>query len=212
MATSHIHISLQPRRRLLSLACITMLTWILGCKTQDPTPENVPELITKTILTFTPATGPAVVVTATDPDNLGAQDVKVDGPINLLKGTDYTLTIVLINGLYEPTQPGYYVSDLVKAEGDEHQFFFAWTQGIFSDPVGDGNIDQPGDPLNYGTSVDENGRPLGLTTNWSSVATTSAGSNSFRILLKHQPGLKSSLSTAGDGVSDLDITFVVSVN
>ncbi|MEY4930846.1 MAG: hypothetical protein RI909_1570, partial [Bacteroidota bacterium] len=52
-----------------------------GCKNDDPEPENIPELVTKATLTFTPAGGgTAITVTATDPDGEGVQDIKVDGP------------------------------------------------------------------------------------------------------------------------------------
>jgi len=90
-----------------------------GCKNDDPEPENIPELITKLTLKFTPASGGAVVtVTATDPDGEGVQDIKVDGPINLIKGTQYTLSLELINGLYSPGSDGYNITTEVEKEGD----------------------------------------------------------------------------------------------
>lgn len=183
-----------------------------SCKQEDPKPEKIPELISKATLTFTPAGGPPVVVTATDPDNAGVQDIIVDGAITLVKGTSYTLTILLVNGLYSTTQDGYDVSKQVEKEGTEHQFFFSWNAGLFSNPAGDGNIDNRNNPLNYGSSIDSNGRPLGLTTTWTTAMTALTGSNSFRILLKHQPDIKSDTSTSNDGESDLDLTFSISVN
>jgi hypothetical protein len=42
-------------------------------------------------------------------------------------------------------------------------------------------------------------------------AATSA-TNTFHIVLKHQPELKSATSTFGDGETDLDLTFPISVN
>ena len=189
------------------------LIFLSGCKKDDPKPENVPELITKATVTFTPSgTGSAIIVTATDPDNSGVQDIKVDGSITLAKATTYTMTIQLVNGLYKTTDDGYDVTKQIEKEADEHQFFFSWNAGLFSNPTGDGNIDNRNDPLNYGTSVDKNGRPVGLTTTWTTAATASTGTNSFRILLKHQPDIKSGTSTSSDGESDLDLTFVISVN
>lgn len=199
--------------RILALLILAgPLVFLSGCKKDDPKPEDVPELITKAILTFTPSAGPPVVVTATDPDNSGVQDIAVDGALILEKGTTYTLTIQLVNGLYNSTQDGYDVSKQVEKEGDEHQFFFSWTAGLFSSPAGDGNMDNRNDPLNYGSSVDSNGRPLGLTSTWTTAANASTGSNSFRILLKHQPDIKSEISTSNDGESDLDLTFSIVVN
>ena len=198
--------------RNLPLVIFMSLLALSGCKKDDPKPEDVPELITKTTITFTPAVGSPVVVTATDPDNNGPKDIVVDGPINLLKGTTYVLSIQLVNGLYKTTDDGYDVSKQILTEADEHQFYFSWNAGLFSDPSGNGNIDNRNDPLNYGASVDSKGRPVGLTTTWTTAGTGSAGANSFRILLKHQPDIKSTTSTSSDGESDLDLTFVMNVN
>jgi hypothetical protein len=199
--------------RIVILFFLSMLFAASGCRTKDPTREDVPELITKATITFTPsASGTPVTVTATDPDNVGAQDIQVEGQINLVRGTTYVLSIQLVNGLYEPAQPGYDVTKQIEEEADEHQFFFAWNEGLFSDPSGNGNIDNRNDPLNYGSSIDKSGRPVGLTTTWTTANTASSGSNAFRILLKHQPQIKSATSTSSDGESDLDLTFVINVD
>ena len=47
---------------------LTVLLFAAGCEVEDPIREDVPELITKVTLTFTPTVGDPVVVTATDPD------------------------------------------------------------------------------------------------------------------------------------------------
>jgi hypothetical protein len=102
------------------------LIFYSGCKSRDPEPENIPELITKLTLRFTPAGGgPVVIVTATDPDGEGVQDLQVDGPITLVKGTSYNLSLELINGLYDPTEDGYNITKEIEEEANEHQFFFA---------------------------------------------------------------------------------------
>jgi hypothetical protein len=68
-------------------------------------------LITKITLKFSPVGGGDVITTtATDPDGEGVQDIQVDGPINLAKEKQYTLTLELINGLYQQGQDGYDVS------------------------------------------------------------------------------------------------------
>jgi hypothetical protein len=188
-----------------------------GCKKDDPKPEDVPELITKATLTITPnGGGTAVVVTATDPDGEGVQSIKVDGPINLVAAKTYVLTIGLINGLAKPTDPAYNVTEEVEGEGDEHQFFFAWTNNTFSNPTGDGNIDNRADAVNYAgaaNSKDKNNRSLGLTTTWTSSAPAAGATltGTFRILLKHQPDLKSDTSDSKAGETDLDLTFALNV-
>lgn len=185
-----------------------------GCG-DDPEPENVPELITKITLKFSPVGGgDLITITATDPDGEGVQDITVDGPINLVKNKQYTLAIELINGLYQQGEDGYDVSKEVEEEGDEHQFFFSFSEGVFSSPNGTGNIKDNASSavgtINY-LDEDANGRPIGLNTSWTTASVGTTG-KSFRVILKHQPDLKSTTSTSLDGESDLDITFVVNVN
>ncbi len=186
-----------------------------SCENDDPTPENIPELITKVTLKFTPSGGGATItVTATDPDGEGVQDIIVDGPINLLKEVQYTLSLELINGLYNPGEDGYNITTEIKEEGEEHQFFFRFSEGVFSSPTGTGNIKDNAassvGSINYLDS-DNGGLPIGIETSWT-TANTSASDKSFRVLLKHQPDVKTNTSTSLDGESDLDITFVMKVN
>lgn len=180
----------------------TMISGIVfqSCQDDDPKKEDTPELITKVTLMFTPADdGDVVTGTATQ----GALGVVVDGPIKLKVDESYTLTIQLINELVDPTDEGYDVSLEVKEEGDEHMFFFSWTNNLFSDPLGNGNIDNRGDVVNY-EDTDKDGLPIGLETFWS---TGEMSSGKFRIVLKHQPGLKTETSDATMGETDLDLEF-----
>jgi hypothetical protein len=195
---------------IITLAIIGVLVVFLsGCKSDDPKKEDTPELITKATLTFTPVGGGSpIIVYATDPDGEGVQDIAVDEPINLAKATTYTLTIALINELAAPTDPAYDITAEVEEEGDEHMFFYSWTNNVFSNPAGNGNIDNRADAVNYNDS-DSNGLPLGLSTNWTSTANTASGA--FRVVLKHQPDLKSATSTSSVGETDLDIEFVINV-
>jgi len=200
--------------RFLSAALVLTFAGILsGCKDDDPKKEDTPELITKATLTFTPTGGgTAVVVTATDPDGEGVQDIAVDGPINLTKDKTYTLTIALINELAAATDPEYNITNEVEEEGIEHQFFFSWTNNVYSNPTGNGNVDNRADPVNYtggSNSKDADNRNLGLTTTWTSA--TSAASGTFRVLLKHQPDLKSDTSDSNTGETDLDISFTINI-
>ena len=202
-------------KSLMLLLIAVSLVWLSGCKNDDPKPENIPELVTKLTLKFTPAGGgAAVAVTATDPDGEGVQDIKVDGPINLIKGTQYTLSLELINGLYKIGEDGYNITAEVEEEGDEHQFFFRFSEGAFSSPTGTGNIKDNSSStdgsINY-LDKDVNNLPIGISTSWTS-STVAASDKSFRVLLKHQPDIKSGTSTSLDGESDLDISFVLNVN
>jgi hypothetical protein len=201
-------------KSLILLLFTGTLIFLSSCNDDDPEPENIPELVTKATLKFTPAGGGSVVtVTATDPDGEGVQDISVDGPINLTKGTQYTLSLELINGLYSPVDDDYNITTEVEEEGDEHQFFFRFSEGVYSSPAGTGNIKDNTSSLagsiNY-LDEDDNGLPIGISTSWTS-APVATSAKTFRVILKHQPDIKSSTSTSLDGESDLDITFALNV-
>jgi hypothetical protein len=192
----------------LLILCLGLVT-ISSCnKDDDPVKEDAPELITQVVFTFTPQTGSTVIVTATDPDGAGADDLEVDGPASLVANMPYTLTITLYNTLVGPNEDGYDITEEILQESDEHLFFYSWTNNIFSNPTGNGNIDNRADLVNY-EDQDSNNFPLGLETYWIPAAATTGD---LRVLLKHQPGIKSASSTAVDGETDLDITITVSTN
>ncbi|MEJ0033544.1 MAG: hypothetical protein WDO15_25825 [Bacteroidota bacterium] len=84
-----------------------------------------------------------------------------------------------------------------------------WTDLVFADPGGNGNIDDRTDRMNYtggSDSVDSSGLPLGLTTTWKTTDIVVPNAT-FHVVLKHQPGVKSSTSTSTDGETDLDVSF-----
>jgi len=197
------------------IAFFPLLVLVAGCSKETPKKEDTPELITRATLTFAPVgSGLNVVVSATDPDGEGVQNIAADGPINLTAGTTYVLTIQLINGLVSPGAAGYDLSQEVAEEGHEHQFFFSWSDPtVFSNPTGNGNIDSAADPVNYTGgphSKDANGRPLGLSTTWTTKG-SGPSTGSFRLVLKHQPNLKSDTSDATVGETDLDLTFTLNL-
>lgn len=194
---------------LVGLMAVSSLGFLSSCNEDDePTKEDTPELITKATLTFTPAGGgAAITATATDPDGEGVQDIAIDGPINLAADRSYILTIALINELADPNGAEYNITEEVKMEGDEHMFFYAWTNNVFADPAGNGNIDNRADDVNY-NDEDVNSRPIGLSTSWT---TAGASTGKFRVVLKHQPQLKTPTSTSTTGETDLDIEFDINV-
>jgi hypothetical protein len=192
-----------------SFLAIVLLGLITSCSNEDPVKQDVPEFISSVKLIFVPVgVGGVITATATDPDGLGSADIEVTGPIHLVKNVSYTLTFEILNNLAAPTDPEYDIDDEIEKEGDEHQFFFAWTNNVFSNPAGNGNIDNRGDLVNY-NDEDVNGLPIGLSTTW--TATDVASTGTFRLLLKHQPDLKSNTSTSSDGETDITLTFDVTV-
>lgn len=190
------------------LLLLFAMPWITGCNDDDvPAAENEEEVINEITLTFTPAAGGASsTFSYLDPDGEGTAAPNQDA-IVLQPGKVYTLQLTLKNTLGEQEEV---ISDEVAAEGDEHQFFFEWTGSLFSSPKGLGNIGSGSqhNELNY-QDKDVNGLPIGLQTIWETAAAPASGT--FRLLLKHQPFIKSENSTSEEGESDLDITWDISV-
>lgn len=187
---------------LISSVCL-----FTACDEDDVPPEENPEEeITNVILTFDPDDGSnPIVATWEDADGEGAgSPVLTD--ISLANNTTYTLSIELTNALdlSDPED----ITEEVEEEAEEHMFFFGWTDGLFADPTGDGNIDARSDAVNYEDPLDDDGNPVGLETEW---VTGEAGTGEFRVVLKHQPDIKSATSTATDGESDVDITWNITI-
>ncbi len=197
--------SLKKRSPVILLAILLSLA-MSSCSNDDDVPpeENEEEIITNASLVFAPTGGgSAVTATAVDPDGEGPQPLAILSNIILEAGTTYTMTIDLQNAL-----EGESISEEIAEEGDEHMFFFAWTNDVFSDPTGNGNIDNRADAVNY-NDQDEDGNPLGLSTTW--TAASAGQSGTFRVVLKHQPDLKSTTSDSSVGSTDLDLTFSLNI-
>ena len=185
-----------------------------SCKKDDdddaPKKENEVEVITDVKLIFTNVNNPTEVVEATaqDPDGDGTKELEVLDEINLKAGQTYELTFEIFNNL-DPQDPEDIGAEIFE-EDDEHQIFFSFDEGVFSDPTGNGNIDNASDPINY-NDPDDNGYPVGLSTDWTVVNANVTG-KSFRVNLQHQPGVKTATSGADDGDTDFDLTFVLNVS
>ncbi len=196
---------MNSRYSILLLIGLAFSTFFLtSCGDDDePEEEEVEEIITDVTLSFTPeGGGTAITATAVDPDGEGAQGLAVSGPINLAANTSYILTIDLQNSIENES-----ITDEIAEEDDEHMFFFSWTEGAFSNPAGNGNADNRADAVNY-EDMDAGGLPLGLETAWT---TGDASNGSFRVILKHQPDIKTATSTSTDGESDIDISWTLAI-
>ena len=189
---------------LYSLLYLVIFT---SCEDDDivPEEEEEEEVITDVTLIFTSDAGAVVTASAQDPDGEGVQELVVLDEIQLQAGTNYTLTFDIMNNL---ESPGEDIGDEIAEEDDEHQIFFAWTEGAFSNPSGNGNIDNASDPVNY-NDADGNGNPLGLNTSWTAGDPTTAAS--FTVRLQHQPDVKTSTSGANDGDTDFELQFVLNI-
>ena len=174
-----------------------------------PEEENEVEVFTDVKLVFTPTnslSGLATVeATAQDPDGAGVQELQVSGSIDLAANTSYTLTMVIENCLESPCE---LMNEEIEEEDEEHQFFFAFTEGAFSNPTGNGNVDNASDPIVY-NDTDGNGNPVGLNTSWT---TAGASTGTFTVRLQHQPDVKTATSGANDGDTDFELTFDLNIN
>lgn len=187
------------------------ITWDINVVADPNAPgeENPEEIITDVNLTFTAGDGTIVTATAQDPDGEGPLGLEVVVPIALVANTTYTLTMELLNA--ENPDDIEDITEEIEEEDAEHMFFFAWTESYFSDPEGDGNVDNRDDAVNY-QDTDGGGLPVGLTTTWSTGDATTADGE-FRVILKHQPdGIKTATSTVTDGDTDIDIIWALSIN
>ncbi len=185
------------------------VSWAITIEDAPDAPpcENEEEIITDVTLTWTPVDGGApIVARAQDPDGEGPQDLQVLDDIELVESTEYTLTIELRNEI-----EGEDITEEIMEEDDEHMFFFAWADELFVSPAGNGNVDNRPDPVGY-NDFDENNLPVGLSTSWETECGEEITSGTFRVILKHQPGIKSETSTAQDGGTDVDLLFTVNVN
>ena len=189
---------------LYSLLSLVIFT---ACEDDDVVPEEEEEMevITDVTLVFTSDAGAVVTASAQDPDGEGVQELVVLDEIQLQAGTNYTLTFDIMNNL---ETPGEDIGDEIAEEDDEHQIFFAWTEGAFSNPTGNGNIDNASDPVNY-NDADGNGNPLGLNTSWTAGDPTTAAS--FTVRLQHQPDVKTATSGANDGDTDFELQFRLTI-
>ncbi|WP_422859809.1 GTP cyclohydrolase [Flagellimonas sp. S174] len=198
------------------LAILFLSVMVVSCSDDDDAPEEEEELevITSVTLQFTNNADPMDVITATaiDPDGEGITPLQVQGGIALAADTQYTLTFVILNAL-DPDD----VEDIgeeILDEDDEHQFFFSFTDGAFDSPTGTGNIAPATGAINY-NDTDDNGNPVGLSTNWTTAATgTTMGT--FTARLQHQPpvndtAVKTATSTSEDGDADFNLTFDLTI-
>ena len=190
------------------LYAVLTLFIFTACEEDEAAPEeeNEVEVFTDVKLVFTPKGGGAAVeAAAQDPDGAGVQELQVLGAINLAANTEYLLSLMIENCLEDPCED---MNEEIAEEAEEHQFFFAFTNDAFTSPVGNGNMDNASDPINY-IGFDGNGNPVGLNTNWT---TGSASTGTFTVQLQHQPDVKTATSGSTDGDTDFALTFNLNIN
>jgi hypothetical protein len=184
---------------------------LVGCKKdeEDPHHEHDHEVFTdvKLIFTNTEDSKDVVEASAQDPDREGVKQLEVKDAINLDTSKSYTLTFEIMNNL---ETPGDNIGAEVKEEDNEHQVFFSFTEGAFSNPGGNGNIDKASDPIVY-NDKDENGYSVGLSTTWQ-TSSTPLSQGKFTVQLQHQPDVKTATSSVADGDTDFVLEFQLNIN
>ena len=204
--------TINPFKNLQLLAILFSVIIIIGCSKDDdvaPEEENEVEVFTDVTLVFTNTADVNDVVTASaqDPDGTGIQELQILDAITLAADTEYTLTYEILNALNPADVEN--IGDEILEEANEHQFFFSFTENIFANPSGNGNIDAAADPINY-NDADENGNPVGLSSTWTTSSTASSGA-SFTVRLQHQPDVKTATSGSNDGDTDFALTFALNI-
>ena len=146
------------------------------------------ELITTVTYTLTSGTD-IVTLIFTDLTGGSLDDATYDVSGPLTANTTYTGVIKLENATESPAED---ITLEVKAEGDEHEFFYTNTAGLTI------------------TKTDTDGtNPLGIET---SVMTGAAGTGTVTIVLKHEPTKPNNGTAAGAGGSiDVEVTFPITV-
>ncbi|MCP2043142.1 hypothetical protein [Pontibacter sp. HSC-36F09] len=179
-------------RPYLAFLLMGSLLTFSACKDEEePEPDHEHDVVTTVTLTLTPSTGgQAITATWEDLDGPGGNAPAIDELV-LSANTTYTGSISFASeeahGDHHDTHD---LTTDIREEGTAHEVFYQVTPQSL---VAFSKIDK-----------DANGRPIGLET---SATTNAAGTGKVRILLKHQPGTKSSTSNENTGETDVDISF-----
>lgn len=179
--------------KLLAILFISVCTFT-ACSDDDDDDhdhDSEEELITTVKYTLTNGSD-VVTLTFSDPDGEGGNDGTYSPSEPLTANTTYTGVVQLLNETESPAED---ITEEVKDEADEHEFFYT--------------SDVSGLSITK-TDTDGNGNPLGVET---SLTTVGAGSGTLTIILKHEPTKPNdgSSSSAG-GSTDVEITFDVTIN
>lgn len=178
--------------KLLSLICLSLLLFVACSDDDTPAPVNEEEVITTMTVTLTPVGGGTAI-------ELKSQDLDGDGPNapvvtvsgDLANGVTYNGAIVLLNETETPAED---ITVEVKAEDDEHQFFYTIGGGL--------------DATTTYTSFDGNSNPLGTEFDLTAGA---ASSGSLTFTLRHEPTKPNTGLADAGGETDIAVTFSVTV-
>jgi len=179
-----------------ALAFSLMALIAVGCNDNPSSVEEGPgeeELITQVNLSLDGDDGSTATVSWTDEDGPGGND-PVIGTLQLQAGTTYAGTIELLNTTEDPAED---ISQEVREEDDEHQFFYMLSGS------GSGRV-----TIEY-ADQDENGLPVGLEYTVT-VSDGSAETATLNVVLSHYVDApKNGTDRSND--TDIDINIPVDI-
>lgn len=171
-----------------TVAIIT-IAFATACKKKVVEATNQEELITTILLNFSNA-DTTFTVKYEDLDGAGGNAPTI-GAIGLKANKTYNVSLVITDA---SKTPAVNISDEVKTEGTDHQFFYTINTANVSVKT---------------TDVDANNKPLGLTSTW---VTSTANTGSITLTLKHQPNIKPAApGNINVGDTDIEATFSVTI-
>lgn len=187
------------RIRSLILLVPFLSTHALGCREHEVvSPINEEELITTVSLTFTKVDGQGTPIgepsTFSWRDEDGSGDPAID-EIALSANATYALDIEILD---ESKTPAEDITEEIREESAEHQFFF--------------RVDGAAAEISY-NDEDEDGKPLGLESLFTFNA---AGAGSLTVILRHEPdknadGVAGGNITNAGGDTDIEAEFPLTI-
>ncbi|UGU14331.1 type 1 periplasmic binding fold superfamily protein [Sinomicrobium kalidii] len=186
---------------------------LASCSSDDdnPDPVNEEELITRVTVTLSTEGEEDVTLEFADESGLGHDhdeeeegseedhdhlEGTVSGPLK--PNTTYTGSISLLN---ESVSPADDITEEVKEEADEHQFFYQNIDGL--DITNFTYTDAESDYIEDGSD-----NPVGLSF---TLTTGAASHGDLRIVLRHQPVKPNTGLEDAGGETDMDISFHVDI-
>ncbi len=212
------------RAAALAFSLVFPLAALAGCDSNSEDDghghDEETEVISVVQLSFTPVDGGDTIVAAfTDPDGDGGVSGTAD-PISLALGTEYELSITLLNELEDPPID---ITEEIREEAEDH-FFFVLGEGVSgpgasSSPtlVSHAYADLESD---YGENLVGDDLPVGIVN---TITADAAGTGTLRVMLRHLPALNDSPQKRGDlpqtlaeggalpGEVDVDVSFELTV-
>ena len=185
-------------KRNFFLWMIIPLMGVASCAKDEPADPIIPneeEVITTLIYTLVPQNGgDSVVLMFQDLDGEGGNLPFINSG-SFDTNTTYVGTLQLLNELENPAGD---ITEEVKEEGVDHQFFFQPTASGVSVDYDD---------------FDANSLPIGIET---TLHTGGADSGNLTIILRHLPNKTASGVSGGDitnagGETDIEVTFQINV-